>query len=383
MNERERLLTVLEGGRADQTPWYGDLSWWHAAHTEMGDLPEAYRDEASGQESYQSHFQLTPTTGEGYLKFHQDVGIGVMFYAPMVWRETFSEEIGFFSRREGNRTVSRIATPVGGVESISDYLPDSHTAATKTHYVKNPDDLRVLRYVWEHRQISSAYEVFERTDRLWDEAGVAVSLGPICTSALQTLITRWAGIEATVSLIVEAPEALDETLEVLQAADDAIFEVIADSPARVVEFPDNIAGELTGTHLLRKYVLPYWIKRVRQLQAAGKLVGVHNDGGCKAALPVIIEAGFDFVEAVTPAPAGDLTLEEVRDITAGRIVVVGGLPGVFFSPQYTKEHFEGFVRQALSAFPRGRGFVLGVADQVPPDGEFERMCSVRDILENR
>ena len=90
MNERERLLTVLEGGRADQTPWYGDLSWWHAAHTEMGDLPEAYRDEASGQESYQSHFQLTPTTGEGYLKFHQDVGIGVMFYAPMVWRETVS-----------------------------------------------------------------------------------------------------------------------------------------------------------------------------------------------------------------------------------------------------------------------------------------------------
>jgi uroporphyrinogen-III decarboxylase len=383
MNERERLLTVLEGGRADQTPWYGDLSWWHAAHTKMGDLPEAYRDEAAGQESYQSHFQLTPTTGEGYLKFHQDVGIGVMFYAPMVWRETFSEEIGFFSRREGNRTVSRIATPVGGVESISGYLPESYTAATKTHYVKNPDDLRVLRYVWEHRQISSAYEVFERTDRLWGEAGVAVSLGPICTSALQTLITRWAGIETTVSLIVEAPEALEETLEALQAADDAIFEVIADSPARVVEFPDNIAGELTGTHLLRKYVLPYWVKRVRQLQAAGKLVGVHNDGGCKAALPVIIEAGFDFVEAVTPAPAGDLTLEEIRDITAGRIVVIGGLPGVFFSPQYTKEHFEGFVRQALSAFPRGRGFVLGVADQVPPDGEFERMCLVRDILENR
>ena len=70
-------------------------------------------------------------------------------------------------------------------------------------------------------------------------------------------------------------------------------------------------------------------------------------------------------------------------LDALRRVVVGGLPGVFFSPQYTKEHFEGFVRQALSAFPRGRGFVLGVADQVPPDGEFERMCSVRDILENR
>jgi len=241
----------------------------------------------------------------------------------------------------------------------------------------------VIRYMWEHRQITPSYEEFERIDRLWDSAGIPFALGPICSAHLQTLITRWAGIETTVAIVVEAPEQLEETLEVMEAADDAIFEVIADSPARVVEFPDNIAGELTGTNWLREYVLPYWTKRVRKLHASGKLVGVHNDGGCRAALPVIIEAGFDFVEAVTPAPAGDLTLEEIRDITAGRIVVIGGLPGVFFSPQYTNEYFEGFVRQALAVFPRGEGFVLGVADQVPPDGEFERMCQVRDILESQ
>jgi hypothetical protein len=380
LNERERLLRVLKGDKADKTPWYGDLSWWHAAHEEIGDLPAAYTDQAADLPRSQSHFQLAPTAGDGYLRLHQDTGIGVMFYAPMVWRETFDEGIRFSSHTDGNSTCLRVTTPVGEIESVSEYLPSSFTTAVKTHFIKQPDDLPVIRYVWQHRHISPDYGAFEQTDALWDGAGIPVAVGPICTSALQTLITRWAGIETTVDLLEKAPAELEYTLDALQAADDPIFEAIAASPARIVEFPDNIAGELTGRHLLKKYVLPYWVKRVRQLQAAGKLVGVHNDGGCRAALPIIMEAGFDFVEAITPAPVGDLSLAKIRQMTAGRIVVMGGLPGVFFSPRYSHAHFEGFVRQALSAFPWGEGFVLGVADQVPPDAAFERMCKVREIL---
>ena len=128
MNERERLLAVLEGGRADKTPWYGDLSWWHAAHTAAGDLPEMYRDSDTGPQPYQSQFQLAPTTGKGYLRLYREAGIGIMLYAPMVWRETFSQEIRFSSHPDGNRTVVRISTPVGEIESTSEYLPGSFSS---------------------------------------------------------------------------------------------------------------------------------------------------------------------------------------------------------------------------------------------------------------
>jgi uroporphyrinogen-III decarboxylase len=381
VNERERLLRVLEGGKADQTPWYADLSWWYAAHAEMDDLPAAYEDDKDASELFHSHFQLVPTVGQGYLRLHQDIGAGICFYAPMVWKETFSEEIRFTSQKEANRTISRIITPVGQLDSVSEYLPHSCTTAYKTHYIKQPADLEVIRYIWEHRTISPNYEEFEIVDRLWGEAGVAFCLGPLCTAHLQTLISRWAGIETTVSLLLEAPTQLENTLELLQATDDEIFEVIANSPAKVVEFADNVDGNLTGKNLLRKYVLPYWSKRVSQLQSKGKLVGVHNDGRVRHALPVIIEAGFDFVEAVTPAPVGDLTLEEIKKRTEGKIAVIGGLPGALFSPLYSHEYFEGFVRKALSIFPAGESFVLGVADQVPPDGELSRVRLVREILE--
>ena len=383
MNERDRLLTVLAGGVADRIPWYADLSWWYDAHRSRGDFLDSYKDPIDSHPSYRSHFQLVPTDGSGYLRLHQDSGVGIYFYAPMVWTEQYSANIHIIVEQQENLITSRIITPVGELESISQYLPESFTSAYKTYYIKKPEDLKVMQYIWTHREVRPNYGEFVRVSTLWNGAGVAFSLSPISTAALQTLMSRWAGIETTINLIYDAPELFDDTVNVLQSADDEIFEIISSSPAQVVEFPDNISGQVSGKNLLRKYVLPYWIKRVKQLQQSGKYVGVHNDGGVKAALPIIIEAGFDFVEAVTPEPVGDISLEQINQLAEGNIVVIGGLPGAFFSPLYSREYFEQFIKAILQVYSDKPGFVLGVADQVPPDAELERICLVRDVLENQ
>jgi hypothetical protein len=300
----------------------------------------------------------------------------------MVWKEEFSTDIKFQINKDGDRITTRAITPVGELESVSQYLPDSYTSAYQSYFVKQPEDLKVMQYIWKNRAISPNYEEFEQLDRFWGGAGIAIALSPISSSALQTLITRWAGIETTVNLIIDSPALFEKTIEVVQSADDEIFEIIADSPAKIVEFPDNVSGQVTGKNLLRKYVLPYWNKRIKQLHRGGKFVGVHNDGGVKSALPVIIEAGFDFVEAVTPKPVGDISLEEIQAISSGQIVVIGGLPGAFFSPLYSDDYFKNFIEKVLTIFSGNGGFVLGTADQIPPDAEFERICLVREILNN-
>jgi uroporphyrinogen-III decarboxylase len=382
MNERERILSVLDGGKADTIPWFADLSWWYDAHKQKGDLPEIYCDEEGAVPSYQSHFQLAPTDSKGYLRLHQDTGVGIFFYAPMVWKERFNPDIKFRITKDGNRIITKAITPIGELESISQYLPESYTSAYQSYFVKQPEDLKVMQYIWKNRLISPHYEAFIQLDQLWGGSGIAIALSPISSSALQTLITRWAGIETTVNLLIDAETLLEETIEVVQSADDEIFEIIANSPARIVEFPDNVSGQVTGKNLLRKYVLPYWKKRINQLHSGGKYVGVHNDGGVSGALPVIIEAGFDFVEAITPKPVGDITLEEIKILSGGRIVVIGGLPGAFFSPLYSDDFFRNFVEKVLSVFSDSGGFILGSADQVPPDAEFDRICMVREILNN-
>ncbi len=365
MTERARVLSVLDGRRPDRTPWFGDLSWWHAAHARCGDLPKAYGDGA-----------------DGYLRMHRDAGVGIYLYPPFVWDQRYDESVTVTVETEGDLTATTIVTPVGSVRSVLQGLPESGTSAYVEHNVKAPGDLRVLRYLAQHRIITPNSAQFAECDAHWGEDGIACALAPVCTTALQTLITREAGIETVVDLLYsDARSELEETIEVMQAADDPIFEIIARSPCRLVVFPENLSGEVTGRQLVQRYEMPCWKRRIAQLQNAGKSVGIHNDGTLRGSLPLLIEAGFDLVESVTPAPVGDMPLEEIRGVTAGKIIVWGGIPGALFSPLTSADVFDAFVALVLRTLPPGSGFVLGVADQVPPDAEFSRICRVRELVD--
>jgi len=249
--------------------------------------------------------------------------------------------------------------------------------------VKNAEDLRVVRYLFSHRTIAPHYEDFERVDRLWNGWGMACAVAPCCVCPLQRLLTRWAGLPLTVELLADAREEMEETFACLEEADDPIFQILCSSPARLIIFPENLSGEVTGRNLLRRYAIPYWQRRVEQLHRAGKLVALHNDGTLRASLPLLLDAGLDAVESVTPAPVGDMTVEEIRTATARKAVVWGGLPGALFSPLYSEDFFVAHIRHVLDVFPPGSGFILASADQVPPDATLSRIRLVREIAEEK
>jgi uroporphyrinogen-III decarboxylase len=360
MNERERLLNLFNKKKIDLIPWYGDLSWW-------------YNSLINKDESYKGEY--------GYLKMHIDTRVGIYLYPPSLWKIEYSEDIKFIEEKNGDLIISKIITPFGELESKIKILENSFTTAYITHYIKKTTDLKVMQYIFKNRKIYPNYEEFERIDRKWDGYGIPVALGPVCVSPLQTLITRWAGIQKVIDIYIDNREILEETIEIIQDSDNEIFEIIENSPAIIVEFPENLSGEITGKNLIEKYELPYWKKRINQLHKKGKFVGIHNDGTLKGSLPLLVEAEFDFVEAVTPAPFGDLSIEEIFEIVDEKIIIWGGIPGAIFSPLYTEEYFEKYLKSLIQFVKEKKNFVLGVADQVPPDASFERVCKVREILE--
>ncbi len=102
--------------------------------------------------------------------------------------------------------------------------------------------------------------------------------------------------------------------------------------------------------------------------------------GCKGLLPKLAEVGFDAIEAITPKPAGDLEIEEIRPTSrSSTIILWGGVPGVMFSPPYTWEDMKAHVARVLRSW-RGQPFILGVADQVPPDGDIDFCRRIADLI---
>ncbi|MFA6426418.1 MAG: hypothetical protein WCW64_09600 [Phycisphaerae bacterium] len=364
MNQRELVLSVLKGTSPDRIPWFADLSYWYNGSQINGKLPEKYRGE------------------EGYLQLHKDVGVGIYLYAPFPVLELYDETVTYNEQKDGDLLITSFSTPLGKLTSLQKYSAQTYSMGYIEHFVKEPKDLAVMRYIFEHMLFKQNYEQFTRVDKAWGPYGLPAILPPHSTSPLQLLLTRWAGVETTISLYMDAKNELEQTLSHLQACDDPLFELLAAAPGTLVIFTENLDAAVTGRNFMQLYEIPYWQKRVKQLQDKGKIIGIHNDGCVAGSLGLLSETNFDFVEAVTPAPVGDMEIEKIRDITQDKIIVWGGVPGAIFSPVYSDDFFKQFVSKVLMTFPIGSGFVLGVADQVPPDASLERVRVVRDIIDN-
>ena len=108
---------------------------------------------------------------------------------------------------------------------------------------------------------------------------------------------------------------------------------------------------------------------------------VHLDGTLNPLLHKLSYAGFDVIEAVTPGPVGDIPLKELRSHVKEETVIWGGFPSGFFSPTYSEEEFENWVRELIEVIKADGRFVMGVADQIVPGTSFERIKKVAELVE--
>ncbi len=116
------------------------------------------------------------------------------------------------------------------------------------------------------------------------------------------------------------------------------------------------------------------------LHEVGTRCAVHLDRSVRGILSKVVEAGFDAVEALTPQPGGDLPEESMREeFGSDTVFLWGGVPGILFAPPFTWDDVAADVRSVLRAW-KGTPFVLGVADQVPPDGDVSFCLRIADLI---
>jgi len=92
--------------------------------------------------------------------------------------------------------------------------------------------------------------------------------------------------------------------------------------------------------------------------------------------------GFSVIEAMTPFPVGDLAIEEWEDVANNpNTILWGGMPGSYFTASVSDDEFDRHVKAVLSVMRENPRYVLGVADQVPPDGLEYRVRRVRELVD--
>jgi len=361
MTQRERLLAPFRGMKADRPAWLADLSYWHEAAASAGTLADRYRGT------------------EGYKLLHEDLGVCYYYdYSSRIFDCSFTGVDFAVAESHGER-IKSWHTPAGTISEHWQYLESARCWAHDRYAVKSREDLRVLLDVWERTLFPACPEVYPRLDAWIGDAGLP--LAPAPRSPVPALLADWCGVEGTVFLLADHEDLVGEILVAIDRANNAAFEALIASPCELVHFCDNLDSS-ASTPFFARWMREYYEKRVAQLHRAGKFAVVHLDGRVRGLLPRLAGCGFDAVESITPAPVGDVKIEELREVTGnGHTIIWGGVPGAMFCTPWSGDDVRRQTMLLLGTLGSDGRLIVGSADQVPPNGDIGYCRLIADAIE--
>lgn len=362
MDEEDRILGVFEG-REVGVPFNIRHEYWYffnrAAGTLPGeyeglDLPEICQCWGASWRCYSGYFveSCMRVVHEG-VSFRQE------------WVE--------------GRLVTRIETPYGVLRRVAAFDRFQLSSQTLEYPVKGVGDFRALEYLLDSAKVAFDAVAYERLRRRVGGRGFVTCFFP--HSPLQALFLDWAGIPTTARLLRSERRRVEGLMEVIHRYNWRFYETLARSPIRILNLGENIDVRITPPELFKRYCLPVYQEVADYLHGFGKHVHIHVDGYAKPLLPLLRESHLDGVEALTPKPAGDFTLEEAKQALGSEMVVLDGIPYLLFLPHVDVDTLVKFCERIVELF-RGR-LILGISDELPPPADTSRVKLVSQLLEGQ
>lgn len=360
MTLRQRFETVFRGGRPDAMAFFGDLTYWYAAHREIGDLPEAWRGE------------------RGIGRIHRDLNVGEYVPGCCAYDQADGEQVRCEVRTANGVMTREWHTPVGVLRQRQEHSPQSFSWGYTEHAVKSVADLRVLRYIMEQRRASPCPEKLAQVEHDYGDFGIGIIAVP--GSPITELNKTWMGVMGMCYLLADEPREVRKTLDAIAESQDRLYAITEASACPYVMICENLSAETMGGYF-DEFIGPYLTRRVAGLHAHGKQAMIHNDGTLRGVVERLHAAGIDAIDAMTPKPVGDVGVDEIRRLTGDELLILGGLPGAMFAPPFTAKEMAAHVREIIRIHKDSGRFLFGVADQVPPNGDLRLVKLVADLIE--
>ncbi len=360
MTKRERFLAVLNRQKPDVLPWGGDLDYWIDYLKAENLMEQKYKGE------------------DGVFKLHQDLGVPYYLqgYSPF---KTHYEGVEIVKETKGEYQHLEYKTPKGTLKCIEKYVASTYSMAPYEHLIKDYEDLPALRYLYENTYYEPDYELIYKRQQFIGDNGITLCYTP--RSPFMELVAQKAGIENLTYIIADAQEEFDETVALMERKHREAAALTIASACECVMIPENLSSEVVGKQYYEKYMLPYHRDLTGDIKKAGKFSFIHMDGSLRGLLKEVSLAGFDVIEALTPAPVGDMTINEIIQTVNNNAIVWGNLPSGFLSDQITDEEFDCYMIETINILKQHNNCVLGVADQVVPLSRIDRIKRVDYLVE--
>ena len=267
-------------------------------------------------------------------------------------------------------------TPVGKLNCIAHSSEDGWTERCRKWTIETPEDLKVAIWKEEHRTWKFDAELYDKLLAEVGDLGAPQMFMP--RTNVQGLYIDFAGVEGGIMLMYDYPDLCEAFFRALDDSHDRLCDVLNDSPLQLVNYGDNVHADTCSPKIFEKYLLPAYQRRSEKLRSAGKFTFAHWDGNCKPLLPYARETGLDGIEAITPQPQGDVTLEETAE-ALGDMFMIDGLPAVYFDETFSQQDLIDCTKKMLDLFPN---LILGISDEISTFGDIERVRLVTEVVDD-
>lgn len=297
--------------------------------------------------------------------------INETFYFPLI-NEKIERESNINVRSEkGSKETELITTyktPIGFIKSISN---DGHL----TEYpIKSLEDIKIMKYILDHTKFHFYDRNFKKAEAILGDRGVPCTFFP--RSPYMRLIIEYMGFSRTILFLKKYPSQVENFMNFISEWDDKMYDILATSPLKIVNFGENIDANLAPPKYFERYLVPYYERRVKQFHQAEKFCHIHMDGSLKDLLPYLSDLPFDGLEALTAEPQGDVTLEELQE-AIGNKIFLDGVPSIVFLPQYSTKYVRNYAQRVMETF--SPNLILGVSDEMPPNGDMKKLEMIANM----
>ncbi|MBI9101569.1 MAG: hypothetical protein JEY99_04070 [Spirochaetales bacterium] len=358
MNGRKRLLTVLNGERADRIPvtafiqGQGHFITQVKPETDPWDFIAIQKDVID----YQKSLGLDVHARMLFFNPHKPVfafcGHLNVDVQTENWEVTHKEE------KNGNTILHKyeIKTPEGSLKqtfSINELRPKTYMYACTEKPINGPDDLKIaMKY-----EPSCSDEIKGEMKK-----NVGIVKAEIGDSGILSAWTN-GGLFNNISGFIDA-----NVLYSIFLLDPGYYgDLMAFAKKRVVDFTDaiiqagvdalcvggNVAGGFLGANCFDEYIRPHEVEYISHIQDQGKPVIYHNCGAIMGLIEPYKKMGIKNIEPFSPEPLGDGDLEMLATRMKGEFTVTGGIDQVNIIQGGTVADVE---RVTLDTISRGKKF---------------------------
>ena len=274
-------------------------------------------------------------------------------------------------------TEITIETPVGKQVAVHRRSPNNVGTIHVKWEVESEEELKVLTWREENTTWEWDQERFEQNQREVGDLGAPTMYMPRMN--IQCLYIEKMSVERGIFALYDWPDMVETFFRVQEECHARLIDVINESPVHIINFGENVHSSTLSPDLFLKYHLPACQRRCERLHTTEKFICSHWDGDCGPLLQYAQETGLDGIEAITPWPQGDVTLEETREGLGEEMFLLDGIPAIYFDETFPVGVLEECVHRLIELFaPR---LVLGISDELSSTGDIERIRVVGEIVD--